>query len=319
MCTGSTTGAQIVKPTSKSIIILSSKSSGSSALQELLCEFAGGKHAEHTRHGERETLYWTKAASVLGMPQRKLPDSEVPIHATKARRELVQFLKNNVPDFQHPVDAEELVFQGWHALALRYAPVFVEKSPHHLHQWSCLELLQRATGILPDVDFRFVGLVRNPMDVLYSAWMRWRIRPEIFQQHWREAHENLERFRDVAGRRLTIVRYEDLSAGTGAARELLQQLGLMDCKSGVDTYIHASSRLKWKKDGAFGFCLNPAVKAVAKRFGYTDEQLDNRPLPTWRLHSWVARSRHLVFRRPVARIRRLMRGSSKLHPDWAGP
>jgi hypothetical protein len=58
--------------------------------------------------------------------------------------------------------------------------------------------MMKAAALLPDGDFRFVGLVRNPMDMLYSAWTRWRTQPEDSQHHWRIAHENLERFRRVA-------------------------------------------------------------------------------------------------------------------------
>jgi Sulfotransferase family len=290
----------------KCVIILSTKSAGSSALQELICRFAGGKHAEHTRHGEHETLYWTKAASALEMPQLKVPDSEVPIPRAKASKELREFLARNVPGFQPADTLDDLVFQGWHALALRYSPVFVEKSPHHLHQWSCLKLMMKAAALLPDLDFRFVGLVRNPMDVLYSAWTRWRTQPEDFQHHWRIAHENLERFRRVAGERLTIVRYEDLSAPSGLATDFLQQLGLTAARPGAEDFIHGGSRMRWKVDTKFGFQLDPTVTMVAKGFGYTDDQLHNDPRAGWRLYSVVARCGNRIYRRPVKHIRRLI-------------
>jgi Sulfotransferase family len=292
----------------KCIIILSTKSAGSSALQKLICSYAGGQHAEHTRHGEQETLYWTKAASALEMPQLRLPDSEVPIPRAKASRELREFLTRNAPGFQPSSALDDTIFQGWRALALRYSPVFVEKSPHHLHQWSCLELMMKAMTLLPDLDFRFVGLVRNPMDVLYSAWTRWRIRPESFQHHWRIAHENLERFRDVVGERLAVVRYEDLSAQSGLAGDLLQQLGLNATTPGVEGFIHGSSRMKWKADTKFGFQLDPAVTSVAKRFGYTHDQLYNDLRPTWRLYSLFVRGGYQLYRRPLTRVGRMIRG-----------
>src|SRR5262245_11548349 len=113
------------------IVILSTKSAGSSAVQTLLCQFGGARHVQHTRHGEQETLYWTKAASVLGLPQVKLPDSEVPIPRRRAERELRAFLAQNAPGFSIPADPESMIFHGWHELCLRHAPVFVEKSPHH--------------------------------------------------------------------------------------------------------------------------------------------------------------------------------------------
>ena len=74
------------KPTC--VVILSTKSAGSSALQNLICECTDGKHVEHTRHVQHETLYWTKAASILGRKQLRIPDSEVPIPARKALHDL---------------------------------------------------------------------------------------------------------------------------------------------------------------------------------------------------------------------------------------
>ena len=94
----------------------------------------------------------------------------------------------------------------------QFGPVFVEKSPHHLHQWAALDLLLEAVRLLPETDFRFVGLVRSPMDVLYSMWRRWRTDPEYFQHHWRLAYENLLRFKQHADGQLLMVRYEDLAA-----------------------------------------------------------------------------------------------------------
>jgi len=52
------------------IAILSEKSSGSSVLQRLIASFARRKTREATRHNEDETLYWTKAASILRLSSR---------------------------------------------------------------------------------------------------------------------------------------------------------------------------------------------------------------------------------------------------------
>lgn len=111
------------------IIILSTKSSGSTALQELLCDFGGGRHVQQTRHGEFETLYWTKAASILGRPQLKLPDSEVPIRAHRALRDLQTLIAENSSSIRMPEEAHEFILEGWRALCFAHQPTFVEKSP----------------------------------------------------------------------------------------------------------------------------------------------------------------------------------------------
>jgi hypothetical protein len=258
------------------IIVLSSKSSGSSALQKLLCSGTNARHVERTRHGEFETLYWTKAASILGLPQAQLLASEVPIAPRKARTDLITLLAHNVPSFVPPHDDEALVFEGWRALCRRFAPVFVEKSPHHLHQWSCLELMASAARKLPDIDFRFIGLVRNPMDMLYSAWRRWRLAPQSAQFEWFQAHQNLLRFKELVGDRLTIVCYETLVSHDGVARAMLNKLDI-DGSGARSSGLHQNSVLSWKRDTGYGFQLDSNVAQLAAEYGYTPEELSKQP------------------------------------------
>jgi hypothetical protein len=289
------------------VLVLSSKSSGSSALQSLLCKGTNARHIEHTRHAESETLYWTKAASILGLPQSRMIDSEVPIPARKARSDLIALLSQNVPEFTAPDEGEALVFSGWRALCRHYAPVFVEKSPHHLHQWSCLRLMSDAAARLPDIDFRFVGLVRNPMDTLYSAWSRWRQSPARNQFEWLEAHQNLLRFKDLVGDRLTIVGYETLASDPATARALLEKVGIESGSREAAGGMHAKSLQIWKKDRRYGFELDPRVYALAAGFGYTQDQLSNRSSYRWKLHHALGRGIAFAWSRPRLRMRRLVR------------
>lgn len=294
----------------KCVMVLSTKSAGSSALQHLICRFGGGRHVERSRHTSRstvETLYWTKAASVLGLPQVRLPDSEVPIPRARAERDLHELLTQNIPGYVPPADPDALVFEGWRALCHRYAPVFVEKSPHHLHQWSALKLIAQAARDLDDVDFRFVGIVRNPMDALYSAWRRWRMRPDIFQHHWRMAYDNLHRWRDVAGEYLMTVRYEDFSTGPQTAARLMEFLGLQPLRPDFDRFIHGISRQRWKYDPWFRFQLDPRVEAAAKLWGYTRDDLYNVPHPMWKPYSCLTRLGYRLWRLPEQRLRRTAR------------
>jgi hypothetical protein len=295
----------------KCIVILSTKSTGSSALQEFFCQFGGAKHVRHTRHAEHETLFWTKAASVLRLPQVKLPDSEVPIARKRAAQELHDFLSANTDSFAPPTAAYDLIFSGWHELCRTYSPVFIEKSPHHLHQRACLDLILMAAEKLPDVDFRFVGLVRNPMDVLYSAWTRWSTTPESFQHHWKVAHDNLLNFREGAGERLTIVRYEDLIEKPGTASTLLSTVGLECLSAGADRFFHGASRSKWKLDESFGFCLHPAVARTAFRLGYSDADVANVGDRTWPLTRTFKRAKNRLITRPLSWARRTMRRNTR--------
>jgi hypothetical protein len=265
------------------ISILSSKSSGSSALQRLLCSGTNARHIEHTRHGEYETLYWTKAASVLGMPQAEQLGSEVPIAPRKARIDLLTLLSQNVPRFVPPSDDQLLIFEGWRALCARFAPVFVEKSPHHLQQWSCLELMAHASAKMEEIDFRFVGLVRNPMDMLYSAWKRWRLPPQCMQHEWYQAHQNLQRFKQLVGDRLTIINYETLVGHDGVGQAMLQKLEIEGPLSRC-AELHKNSLQLWRRDSGYRFALDARVTELAAEFGYSPEQLARQPP----VHRWMA-------------------------------
>ena len=202
---------------------------------------------------------------------------------------------------------QEVIVAGWHALCRTYSPVFVEKSPHHLHQTACLGLMRNAAEILSDVDFRFVGLVRNPMDVLYSAWTRWRTTPESFQHHWKMAYDNLLHFRDFAADRLTVVRYEDLATNPGTASTLLRTVGLERTSDGAESFFHGTARSKWRSDPTFGFCLDPDVARTAFRLGYTEADLRNVGNRTWPLTRTIGRTRNRLVTRPIAAARRALR------------
>ena len=76
----------------KCIIILSTKSSGSSVLLRLLTQDGYGQHISKTRHGENETLYWVKAAAILGLPQVNMHDSEIPIRSSRAKKTWLSYL-----------------------------------------------------------------------------------------------------------------------------------------------------------------------------------------------------------------------------------
>lgn len=160
---------------------------------------------------------------------------------------------------------------------------------------------------LPEIDFYFIGLVRNPMDVLYSAWTRWRLAPEAFQRHWYHAYENLAKFRMIVGDRLVIVRYEDFASSSRTASKLLDSLGLSSVRADADEYIHGASRSRWKNDRRFGFDLDPAVRELAMRYGYKSQDLTNRRRLDWPLRRIVSQTTNRCVFRPLARAKRQIR------------
>lgn len=273
----------------KCVIILSAKSSGSSALQNLLVNFLHARHVSKTRHYENETLFWTKAASVLGLPQTNMLDSEVPINPQKAKSDLIKLLTDNLDSYEPPSDNNELIFGGFNLLCHKYSPLFVEKSPHHLHQWSALELISECIERVPEVDFLIIGLVRNPMDALYSMWKRYQSIPEKNQYEWLTAYSNLLKFRDVVKDRLLIVRYEDMVHNSSCLEKICKFIGASG-NNDIERYLHNKSIRKWSKDKYYGFQLSGEVMSLAGKFGYHEIEMSNESTLFWPFNRFILRN-----------------------------
>lgn len=270
----------------KCILILSTKSSGSSALQNFLASQIHVNHITKTRHGENETLYWVKAASVLGLPQVDMYDSEVPIPKQKARTDLIQLLADNLGDSYAPPDTdEELVFNGWRLLCYRFSPVFIEKSPHHLHQYASLELISRFIQENPDIEFFVIGLIRNPMDTVYSMWKRWRGLPEKNQFEWYTAYSNLLKFRDDYSGQMKMVRYEDMVQNKIDFTDIFNFAGI---QSYQENFFHERSLNKWRKDRNYGFELDLKVADLSEKFKYSREEMKNTGSFFWPVSKNIA-------------------------------
>lgn len=277
------------RETTTCAVLLSDKSSGSSVLQSVLAEHDGIRLVQFTRHKENETLYWVKAAATLGLPQPHLADSELPLTPEAARRDLVEFLEQNLARPIRPDAEGDWLFDGWLELCRTRRPIFLEKSPHHLHCWTALELLMGCADRASDVEFRLVGLTRNPMDTLYSKWRRWRQMPERSQYEWLQAYRNLQRLAGLAGERLRIVRYEDLVADPTVLDEIRQHLGLPPAeeRAAEGTRFHDRSLARWRKDPTFGFRVSPEVMACALDLGYEPSELLGNRSFTWPLRARV--------------------------------
>jgi hypothetical protein len=266
----------------RSVLILSDKSSGSTILQSELAKHPQVNLSAWTTHKENETLYWCKAAALLGMPQVGMLDSTVlPMTAPQARIELTEFLEMNLPGWSVPASDDRMVFEGWARLCERYGPVFLEKSPHHLHSPSALSLIQQAPSAASQkIDIRMVGLIRNPIDTLYSMWQRWRIRPELRQHEWFAAYENLRSLTQQPGSRITVVRYEDLVGDASTIGEVCDFLGL-DRNQDVGSGIRSSAVSQWHSDRKFGFQPAQRVVDLAVSFGYDRADLSPRRSALW--------------------------------------
>lgn len=298
-------------PVPRCIIILSEKSSGSSALQRLLVDHCGAKCVTRTRHFENETLYWVKAAAVLDRPQTPMVNSEVPFLPERARADLRTLLGENVPDFDLPRDDEKMIFEGWRALCAAFSPVFIEKSPHHICQYEALSLLETEIIEGHGIEYRVVGLIRNPMDVIYSQFLRWGSSPWRLEKQWLQAYRNLQGLKQKLGDRMTIVRYEDLADSDSAASDVVSFCAPCIPTSAPVEPFHQRSVRKWDRDGWYGYRLTEETRSVAKEYGYAIGDLENTGFPLWQIALEGRRARHRlrhIVRRGVYGTRRRIKG-----------
>ncbi|MGI8517441.1 MAG: sulfotransferase family protein [Acidimicrobiia bacterium] len=289
-------------------LILSDKSSGSSILQTEMLKHPSVRALAKTPHQEGETLFWNKAAALLGRGQEQIAHSHVlPMEPSRARQALESLCTDNAPGFEVPSDDRALVFEGWRALAHAHRPVFLEKSPHHLHYRTALALILEAEDRQSELAFRFIGLVRDPMDTIYSMWNRWRVPPEKSQHDWVRAYQNLLWLKAQVGERTLLVRYEDLVSDPACLQRICALVGI-ETLAGMGSGFSPASVGAWRKDKGFGFQPAPEVNALAGTLGYPPPEL--------------ARGRFWPLRRELGIAARRMRGgrfSRKGRPSAAKP
>ncbi|MFC1775873.1 sulfotransferase [Pseudomonadota bacterium] len=282
-------------------ILLSDKRSGSTLLEQELCKHSAIAHISYTPHTYNETHYWLKAACLLTDTAQQFEDGVRPPSygsRTECRKSLLNFLQRNVPGFAASGDDRALVFNGWEALCDQFAnPVFFEKSPQHPHQWVALELLLswiKKTGYRVKV----IGLVRNPLSVMYSALKLFHTDPQKRQFGWALAYENILRLGELLGKdRFHFVRYEDIVAQPVIEFSKLCGFIGLEYEPAVGQSVHSSSINKWKDDMEFLLQLDESVSVLAMKLGYSVQDLYNPPKPQPNLINRVRVALVLGFKR----------------------
>lgn len=263
------------------VILLSDKRSGSTMFERELCRHPEIRHIEYCPHSYNETHHWLKAAVVMGLPASMFSGAKVYRgYGSKrdARAYMIDGIAGNVPEFCVPDDARELVFKGWDALCEKFAtPVFFEKSPQHLAQWGALSLMLEWVQTT-DYDVKFIGLIRNPLGVMYSAQQLFGTDPDQRQHGWAETQRNLMAFRQLVDpHQYFEVRYEDLIEDpVGEFAKVCEFIGVGPDTS-IGEKVHGNSLSKAKDDPGFGLQLDTSTRQVAHHFGYNDDDLANQP------------------------------------------
>lgn len=248
----------------KYIVILSSKSSGSTALQNYLKNNFGYKTINATIHKEEETLYWTKVATVLKRPQEKMYRSSVPYSIEDSIEQLNWFFRNNgLPNISCNEATTEKQFQEFYFKLLeKMGSKVVEKSPHHLYNASNLELIKNFYDRYKHrIEFVILGLVRHPQAVMMSGWNRWGYQPKYFQSEWIRSYENLLDFQQILN--INIIKYENLINGSVDLEKIINE------KLISQSFVFKKSSLnKWENNPLYGFRLSDEGITVAKKYDY---------------------------------------------------
>lgn len=248
------------------IIILSTKSAGSSALMNYYVKNHSFQDVCFTKHFEKETLFWTKAASLLKLPQDKLYRSKISFKSERVLAELNEFLKMNKVSCINAtsVSLQDEIFRAYKDLIFKYAPRFIEKSPHHLYNRSDLRLmLEFILKYESEIDFKVIGLVRNPLDVIYSAWSRWKFIPEEFEGEWLRSYENLLWWKDQFP--LTrIMQYEEMAKDNALIDKVIGAV-----PESKRYTMNVKSIFRWQRDIFFSHNLSKDTVILAKKYGYS--------------------------------------------------
>lgn len=265
------------------VILLSDKRSGSTIFQRELCKHSNIQTVAYSPHTYLETHHWLKAAVMLGIDPALFSGGTVYSgYGTRqnARTYMEDCLCQNLPDFKIPADDRALVFEGWEALCDRFTqPIFFEKSPQFLAHWGCLELMLEWIE-QTNFQVKVIGLVRNPLSVMYSAQELFYTDPETRQYGWVEIYENLTRFQTkLSPAQFMLCRYEDIiQQPVSAFAEVCQFIGVSS-QAQVGLSVHDSSANKWETDPFFTLQLASPVKAMAQKLGYSEAGLNNPPKP----------------------------------------
>src|SRR6059036_4356566 len=96
------------------LIILSTKCAGSTALHRVLATADAVNPVRVTEHYENETLFWVKAAAVLGRPQEDMSGTAVPYARDVALASLDHFLQSNgVERDLGPTPSLQTIVEAW--------------------------------------------------------------------------------------------------------------------------------------------------------------------------------------------------------------
>lgn len=252
---------------SKTIIILSAKRCGSTALYKTLVNHSKVRNCQvggKTRNWEPAFWYHGWLSLMKTEPE----------HVREHFRKNYSYM--HIPDVHNKFD----LYRIWDEILKHRGPTVVDKSPQYLSSKATLSYLLGYKNIGRDV--KIIGLIRDPRDAITSQYVKWhRIQtkksgivdtPERREAKWLEKYKNLEyvlsRIPDML-----MVKYEDFATDTyHTVRQIcrycrIQYQGGMDAHvvpTNIGRYKESKNRKirKWENNWTSAF------KEHLKHFGY---------------------------------------------------
>ena len=305
------------------VILLSDKRSGSTLFQEELCKHSMIQTVRYSSHTYLETHHWLKAAVLTNADPSEYSGNRIyDGYGSKqnAREYLIDTIVGNVPSFNPKQEDEDLINNGWEALCQEFAnPVFFEKSPQILAEWAAIRALLGWKN-KTEYKVKFIGLTRNPMSVLYSAYELFNSLPEERQYGWMRIQQNLLRLKELLSKEeLLLVNYEEIISQPAKSFQVISDFIGIPHEPQLGLEVHAQSLTKWRDDPNFDMKLDPEVLEFARKFGYKSEDLFNPDKPNAKRNKsknsafdlFLTRLRDRVYRPLMLRLGRRKQNNAK--------
>lgn len=252
----------------KTIVILSAKRCGSTALYKTLMAHKDVQNCKYSYNNSRnwEPAFWYHAWRTL--------TENIPGHMRKRYAKSYSYMM--IPD----VNNQDDIFKLWDAVLKNKGPVVLAKSPQNLINKHAVKMLMDYRDAGNDV--RIVGLIRDPRDAITSQYLKWhgdmlrtmkvKDSPERRESLWLEYYQNLEYVKENI-KELLILKYEEFANNPKRVVRRLCKYCDLTYSSDLHNHIKPTNigRYKTATDRKIrGWEKNwtPAFKEHLKKYGY---------------------------------------------------
>lgn len=257
---------KVHKCAKKTIIILSAKRSGSTAIYNVFNKHSVPKTCTKNKRF-LELNFWNYAAEALAGNYKNFV------------RRMSEFdYEGQLPD--EGEYTEKIIFDIWDKLLERHGPVLFDKSPRYLGSSDALDLILKYQKTGKGRDVRFVCLMRNPLDCIASQKKRWGMSLKFRDKSWVNYYKNFEKLQHKLGEQnktAHLVKMEDFMADPNKfIGGMLKFCGLDDEKKSYShiKWIDGVSVLNYLDGPEFlEWTVSPQMTRFFEKYGYNKQYI----------------------------------------------